>query len=49
LDEETRDKIKEMRKKLSNLQLEFGKNLNEENRKFLFRQDELGIFQQFLF
>ena len=38
-----------MRKKLSNLQLEFGKNLNEENRKFLFRQDELGIFQQFLF
>jgi Zn-dependent oligopeptidase len=49
LDEETRYKIKEMRKKLSNLQLEFGRNLNEENKKFLFRLDELGTFQPYLF
>ena len=44
LDDEIRDKIKELRKKLSNLQLEFGKNVNEENKKFLFSKNELGIF-----
>ena len=43
LDEKTRDKIKELRKTLSDLQLEFGKNVNEENKKYLFHKDELSM------
>ena len=42
LDETTRDKVKELKKKLSDLQLEFSKNVNEENSKFPFKLEELG-------
>jgi hypothetical protein len=31
-----------LKKKLSDLQLEFSKNVNEENSKFPFKQEELG-------
>jgi thimet oligopeptidase len=44
LDEETRDKVKELKKKLSDLQLEFSKNVSEENSKFPFKLEELGKF-----
>lgn len=42
LDEETRNKVKEIKQKLSDLQLEFAKNCNEESTKFEFTAEELS-------
>ncbi len=42
MDEEIRNKVKKLRQKLSDLQLEFAKNINEENKKFLFRKEDLA-------
>lgn len=41
LDEETRNKVKELKKKLSDMQLECSKNINEENSKFAFKLEDL--------
>jgi hypothetical protein len=42
LDETTRNKVKEMKQKISDLEVEFVKNVNEENTKLTFKKEELG-------
>ena len=49
LDESTRDKVKELKKKISDLEVEFVKNVNEENTKLPFKKEELGNLRVFIF
>lgn len=51
LDEETRQKTKELKEKISDLQIEFSKNCNEESTKLDFTLEQLGnyILKPFLF
>ena len=44
MDEETRNKVKELKKKISDLQVEFNKNVTEENSKFTFTKEQLGMY-----
>ena len=49
LSKEVRDKIKEIKKRISDLGIDFGKNLNEENTILEFSEDELGtLFSDYL-
>jgi Zn-dependent oligopeptidase len=41
LDEETRNKVKKLKEEISDLQVEFSKNCNEESTKLTFKEDEL--------
>ena len=43
LSQEVRDKIKEIKKKISDLGIDFGKNLNEENTVLEFSEEDLGM------
>jgi Zn-dependent oligopeptidase len=49
LDEDKRDKIKELKQKISNLQLQFCKHLIEEKSKFHFKKEDLGKEIYFIF
>lgn len=42
MDEITRNKVKELKQKISDLEVEFVKNVNEENTKLPFKKEELG-------
>lgn len=44
LDEETRQKTKELKEKISDLQIEFSKNCNEESTKLDFTLEQLGNY-----
>ena len=44
MSEEKRDKIKEIKKRLSELGIDFEKNLTEENTILEFSDQELGMF-----
>jgi Zn-dependent oligopeptidase len=44
LDEETRNRVKELKEKISDLQIEFSKNCTEESTKLAFLAEELGSF-----
>ena len=48
LDEATREKVKEIKKKIDNLATEFSSNLNEENTILLFTVEELAGVPQYL-
>ena len=43
MDEETRQKVKELKQKISDLEIKFAKNVNDVNSKFPFKRSELGI------
>jgi hypothetical protein len=47
LDETTRNKVKELKQKISDLEIDFNKNVNEENTKLPFKKEELGKYIQF--
>jgi Zn-dependent oligopeptidase len=42
LDESTRNKVKELKEKISKLEVEFSKNTNEESTKLTFTKDQLS-------
>ncbi len=42
MNETTRNKVKEMKQTISDLEVEFVKNVNEENTKLAFKKEELG-------
>jgi Zn-dependent oligopeptidase len=49
LDEETRNKVKELKQKISALEIDFCKNVNEENTKLAFKKEDLdGITDDLL-
>ena len=43
LSQEIRDQIKEIKKRISDLGIDFGKNLNDENTILEFSEEELGM------
>jgi Zn-dependent oligopeptidase len=45
LDESTRNKVKELKEKISKLEVEFSKNTNEESTKLTFTKDQLSNLQ----
>ena len=46
LSSELQEKVKELKKKLTQLEIEFGKNLSEEKSSFKFSEAELSESQQ---
>ena len=42
MDDETRNKVKEIKEKISDLQVEYSKNCTEESTKLIFSPAELG-------
>ena len=42
LDEETRNKVKELKEKISDLEIEFSKNCTEESTKLTFTKEQLS-------
>jgi Zn-dependent oligopeptidase len=44
LDEQTRTKVKSLKQQISDLENKFSKNVNEENSKFPFKLEQLGLY-----
>jgi Zn-dependent oligopeptidase len=46
LDEQTRNKVKDLKQQISDLENKFGKNVNEENSKYPFKLEQLGKYSE---